>query len=204
MRRTVALRAAMTRALATLTVLVLLAASPGAALAATTVTTQGGKSGGSSSGGASVQSSASGSAPASGSGGASPETSTAAAPASTAPAVPVTPNGSTNPLSGGVSPVSPTPTPTATATTPPIANPTVQTNGSSTLSGGSTLAIVIGAVVVLGGIAFYIWRDARRRAPARAADALGGTGRRAGSKSPPKPRKLSTAERKRRKRGKAR
>ena len=63
---------------------------------------------------------------------------------------------------------------------------------------------MIGAVVVLGGIAFFIWRDARRRAPARPAEALGGTGRRAGSKPPPKPRKLSAAERKRRKRGKAR
>ena len=202
MRRTVALRAAMTRALAALTVLALLAASPGAALAATTVTAQGGKSGGSSSGGASVQSSASGSAPASG--GVSPETSTAAPPASTAPAVPITPNGSTNPLSGGVAPVSPTPTPTPTATTPAIVNPTVQTNGSSSLSGGSALVIVIGAVLVLGGIAFYIWRDARRRAPATTADALGGAGHRAGSKAPPKPRKLSAAERKRRKRGKAR
>jgi hypothetical protein len=65
------------------------------------------------------------------------------------------------------------------------------------------LAIVLGAVIVLGGIAYYIWRDARRRAPARTADALGGTGRRAGSKPPPKPRKLSPAERKRRKRGRA-
>jgi hypothetical protein len=185
MRRTLGHRGAMTRALAALTALLLLASAPGAALAATTV-----KGGSKSS--------------ESGSGGVSPETSSAAAPASTAPAVPITPNGSTNPLSGGVAPVSPTPTPTASATTPPIANPTVQTNGSSSLSSGSTLAIVIGAVVVLGGIAFYIWRDARRRAPATTADALGGAGHRAGSKAPPKPRKLSTAERKRRKRGKAR
>jgi hypothetical protein len=60
-------------------------------------------------------------------------------------------------------------------------------------------------VIVLGGIAFFIWRDARRRAPVRTADAYGdGTGRRAGSKAPPKQRKLSAAERKRRKRGKAR
>jgi len=33
---------------------------------------------------------------------------------------------------------------------------------------------------------------------------VGGAGRRTGSKAPPKPRKLSPAERKRRKRGKAR
>ena len=65
--------------------------------------------------------------------------------------------------------------------------------------------IVVGAIVVLGGIAVFIWRDARRRAPVRAAEAgVGGTGRRTGSKPPPKPRKLSAAERKRRKRGKAR
>jgi hypothetical protein len=157
MRRTVALRAAMTRVLAALTALVLLAAAPGAALAA-----------------------------------------------STTPAVPITPNGSTNPLSGGVTPVSPAPTPTASATAPPIASGATQTNGGSSLSSGSALAIVIGAVVVLGGISFYIWRDARRRAPATTADALGGAGHRAGSKAPPKPRKLSAAERKRRKRGKAR
>jgi hypothetical protein len=56
--------------------------------------------------------------------------------------------------------------------------------------------------VVLAGISFFIWRDARRRAPQR-----GGEGyeiRRSGSKPPPKPRKLSAAERKRRKRGRAR
>jgi hypothetical protein len=65
--------------------------------------------------------------------------------------------------------------------------------------------IVIGAIVVLGGIAVFIWRDARRRAPVRAAEAgVGDAGRRTGSKAPPKQRKLSAAERKRRKRGKAR
>jgi hypothetical protein len=101
-----------------------------------------------------------------------------------------------------VAPVSPTPTPTTTPTVPVVTNAT-QTSGSSGLSGGGALAIVIGAVVVLGGISLFIWRDARRRAPARTSDALGGTGRRAGSKPPPKPRKLSAAERKRRKRGRA-
>jgi hypothetical protein len=60
-------------------------------------------------------------------------------------------------------------------------------------------------LMVLGGISLYIWRDARRRAPVRAH--AGGPideGRRAGSKARPKPRKLSPAERKRRKRGRAR
>jgi hypothetical protein len=77
--------------------------------------------------------------------------------------------------------------------------------GGGSLSGASALAIVVGAVVVLGGIAWYIWRDARRRAPVRAGDAGGFdiTGLHAGSKAPPKPRKLSPAERKRRKRGRA-
>jgi hypothetical protein len=70
------------------------------------------------------------------------------------------------------------------------------------LSGSSALFIAIGAIVLLGGISFFIWRDARRRAPVR-----GGEGfeiRRSGSKPPPKQRKLSPAERKRRKRGRAR
>ena len=126
-----------------------------------------------------------------------------AAGTSTAGGAPIAPNsGAANPLSGGVAPVSPTPTPTA-APTVPVATNATQTSGSSSLSSGSALAIVIGAIVVLGGISFFIWRDARRRAPARAADALGGTGRHAGSKPPPKPRKLSPAERKRRKRGRA-
>jgi hypothetical protein len=58
---------------------------------------------------------------------------------------------------------------------------------------------------VLGGISFYIWRDARRRAPARTRGvAAVGEGRRVGSKQRAKPRKLSPAERKRRKRGRAR
>jgi hypothetical protein len=60
--------------------------------------------------------------------------------------------------------------------------------------------------VVLTGIAFFIWRDARRRAPVRGtADATAGMpgGPSRGSKAPPKPRKLSPAERRRRKRGRA-
>ncbi len=134
-------------------------------------------------------------------GAAAAATSTAAS--SGAGGVPISPSsGATNPLSGGVSPVSPTPTPTTT-TSPPVVTNATQTSGSSGLSGDGALAIVIGAVVVLGGISLFIWRDARRRAPARTADALGGTGRRAGSKAPPKPRKLSAAERKRRRRGRA-
>jgi len=110
----------------------------------------------------------------------------------------------TSPLSGGVNPISPVQTATSTAPTA-TATSTSATAGSSTLSPASGIAIVVGAIIILGGIAFYIWRDARRRAPHRAssADALVG-GRKQGSKAPPKPRKLSPAERRRRKRGKAR
>jgi hypothetical protein len=74
------------------------------------------------------------------------------------------------------------------------------------LGGGGIAAISIGAIVLLAGISFFIWRDARRRAPVRqrAAHAVAGEGGRSGSKSRAKPRKLSPAERRRRKRGRAR
>ncbi len=79
------------------------------------------------------------------------------------------------------SPVSPTPS-TTSATPTVIQNTSANTSGGSTLSSGSTLFIAIGAVIVLGGISFFIWRDARRRAPER-----GGEGyeiRRSGTKPP--------------------
>jgi hypothetical protein len=108
--------------------------------------------------------------------------------------------GPSNPLAPGL-PASPITTPTAT---PTIANPTT-TSGSSGLSGGAAIAIAIGAITLLVGISFFIWRDARRRAPVKhhAAHADAGVGVRSGSKRPPKPRKLSPAERRRRKRGRA-
>jgi hypothetical protein len=111
--------------------------------------------------------------------------------------------GAVNPLAPGI-PASPAPTPTAPTPTPTIINPTTtSTNGS--LSGGGVLAIAIGAIVLLGGISFFIWRDARRRAPVRhAAHATAGADGRSGSKRPVKPRKLSAAEKRRRKRGRAR
>jgi hypothetical protein len=108
--------------------------------------------------------------------------------------------GAVNPFAPGI-PASPVPTPTAP--TPTAINPTTSTNG--TLSGGSVLAIAIGAIVLLGGISFFIWRDARRRAPVRhAAHATAGADGRSSSKRPVKPRKLSAAEKRRRKRGRAR
>lgn len=125
-----------------------------------------------------------------------------AAGSSSTPAVSALP-GTTSPFSPGV-PVTPTTTPTAT--TPTVAVPSTTTNGSSSgLSGTGAIAIAIGAIVVLVGISYFIWRDARRHAPVRGGTAdssVDGPSR--GSKAPPKPRKLSAAERKRRKRGRAR
>jgi hypothetical protein len=48
-----------------------------------------------------------------------------------------------------------------TTTSPPAITTTTSAGGSG-LSGSGALAIAIGAVVVLGGISFFIWRDARR------------------------------------------
>jgi len=92
---------------------------------------------------------------------------------------------------------------TSSTTTPTIQTSTSSAAGSGGLSGTGAIAIAAGAVVVLGGISLFIWRDARRRAPVRAS-ASAGVGGRAGSKARTKPRKLSPAERRRRKRGRAR
>jgi hypothetical protein len=98
-----------------------------------------------------------------------------------------------------------TPSPTPTATTPTIVNTSTTSTGGSSLGGGSVVAIAIGAIVLLGGISLFIWRDARRRAPVRRpAVATSGDGSRSGSRQRAKPRKLSPAERRRRKRGRAR
>ena len=106
-----------------------------------------------------------------------------------------------NPLSPGLpqpsAPVPTTPTPTAINPT------TTSSTAGSGLSGSNVLIIAIGALVLIGGISLFIWRDARRRAPVRHAHASPESGR-SGSKRPVKPRKLSPAERRRRKRGKAR
>ena len=110
--------------------------------------------------------------------------------------------GATNPLSPGL-PVTPTAAPTQS--TPTVTAPTTTTPGSSGLSGGAAIGIAIGAIVLLTGISFFIWRDARRRAPVKAhAHGDPNVNVRSGSKRAPKPRKLSPAERRRRKRGKAR
>jgi len=106
-----------------------------------------------------------------------------------------------NPLSPGL-PQAPATVPTATT---PTVTPTTTSSGSgSGLSGSGVIFIAIGAIVLLGGISFFIWHDARRRAPVRHAHATAEFGAGAGSTRPQKPRKLSPAERRRRKRGRAR
>jgi hypothetical protein len=110
--------------------------------------------------------------------------------------------GPSSPFTPGI-PQTPVTTPTVT---PTVVNPTTTSSpGDSGLSGGATAGIAIGAIVLLVGISFFIWRDARRRAPVKQhhAHAVAGVGARSGSKRPPKPRKLSPAERRRRKRGRA-
>jgi hypothetical protein len=88
-------------------------------------------------------------------------------------------------------------------TTAPLNLNTTSGSSSSSFSSSTGLAIVIGAAIVLFGISFFIWRDARRRAPVRTATA-GAAGPRVPGSKRVKPRKLSPAERRRRKRGRAR
>ncbi len=81
---------------------------------------------------------------------------------STGGAVAAGPGG--GPLSGGVTaPATPTPT-TATQT---ATNPTTTTaaGGGGSIGKSSIYGIVIGSVLVIGGVCFYIFRDAARRAP---------------------------------------
>jgi hypothetical protein len=113
-----------------------------------------------------------------------------------------------SPTSNPLSPGFPQPSvSTQTATTSVSTIQTSATAGSgSAFSGSSAVFIAIGAIVVLGGISYFIWRDARKHAPKghRLVAPIDAEGRRAGSKPRPKPRKLSAAEKRRRKRGRAR
>ncbi len=97
-------------------------------------------------------------------------------------------------------------TSTSTTTAPPQVQTTATAGSGSAFTGSSAVFIGISALVVLGGIALYIWRDARRRAPKghRTLAPIDAEGKRAGSKPRQKPRKLSQAEKRRRKRGRAR
>jgi hypothetical protein len=95
-------------------------------------------------------------------------------------------------------------TPQETTTVAPVTSTTASSGGLSSLDG-----IVIGVVValLLGGVAFWIWYDARgsvSRIGHGKDEALYGQRAHPGSKTPHKARKLKPAERKRRKRGRAR
>ncbi len=139
--------------------------------------------------------------PASGAGARTTSTSSGTVSA-TATGAPTPTVGGNNGLSGF-----PTPPVATSSTTPTVVNPSTGGRaGASGFSGTSALIIVLGAVVILGGISYFIWHDARRRAPVRETTGVPGTEGRSkpGSKPAPRPRKLSPAERRRRKRGRAR
>ena len=95
--------------------------------------------------------------------------------AASTPVTPALPDG-TSPFSPGV-PVSPA-TSTA-ALTPTVVQGTSTSSSGGGISSSDALLIGIGAIVVLGGVCLFIWRDARRHAPIKhghglnAAEALG-------------------------------
>jgi hypothetical protein len=113
--------------------------------------------------------------------------------------------GSGNPLSGGVTaPATPTPTTATQAATSAATTTAAGGGGGGSLGKSSVIAIVVGAVIVIGGVCVYIFRDASRRAPSRKrADAGPNPERRVPGSQRTNPRKLSTQERRRRKRGRA-
>jgi len=121
------------------------------------------------------------------------------------PAVAAAQSPTSNPLSPGF-PQPSVSIPTTSSTAAPTVSATPTAGSGSAFSGGSAIFIAIGAIVVLGGIGFFIWRDARKHAPKghRFTAPIDAEGRRAGSKPRAKPRKLSPAEKRRRKRGRAR
>ena len=134
--------------------------------------------------------------------GSSGATSTATTPAIGAPGS----NPLGNPITPGI-PQSQASTPTTTTATVTTTSSGTSTTGGSGLGTSQAVVIVGFAAVLLLGVSFFIWRDARRRAPVRAhraaTEGVNGS-RRVGSKQRGKPRKLSPAERRRRKRGRAR
>ena len=104
---------------------------------------------------------------------------------------------STLPSLGSTPPVPTTTAPTQTGVTNTT---TSSAGGGGGLSSGTALGIAIAAFLIIIGIGFAIFRDARRRVPERRART---EERIPGSKRPGKARKLSTAEKRRRKRGQA-
>ncbi len=81
------------------------------------------------------------------------------------------------------------------------------TSSSGGISGTDAILIAVVAVALLSGIAFWVWHDSRRHTAQvghNHEDPMYGARSHPGSKTPYKPRKLKPAERKRRKRGRAR
>jgi hypothetical protein len=108
------------------------------------------------------------------------------------------------PLSPGV-PNSGTPTPTTATQTATSPTTTTSAGGGGSIGKTSIYGIVIGSVIVIGGVCFYIFRDAARRAPSRVRRTATGPSkeRKLPGSQRVKPRKLSSQERRRRKRGRA-
>jgi predicted PurR-regulated permease PerM len=117
--------------------------------------------------------------------------------------------GSGSPLGGGpLSPgvtAPPTPTTATQAATATTSATNTAASGGGSIGNSSIIGIVVGAVIVIGGVCFFIFRDAGRRAPSRGrrADAGPSPERNVPGSQRVKPRKLSAQERRRRKRGRA-
>ena len=115
------------------------------------------------------------------------------------------PSISPSPGGGPANPFAPLPAQPVTPQAPPTPSTITTANpAGGGLTPGAAVGIGIGAAVILGGIAGFIYYDARRRAPIRRRAAAEAARQAGGSKPRPKPRKLSPAERRRRKRGRAR
>ncbi len=133
-----------------------------------------------------------------------------AAPATTLAAgnVATTPAGQA--LTPGLPPQAPVATPTTTQPQQVPVAPVVTstTNAGGSISGAEALLLALGAAVVLVAVAYFIYRDSRHHASllsrVSAATRMPGDDPTRGSKAPHKSRKLSVAEKKRRKRGRAR
>jgi hypothetical protein len=104
----------------------------------------------------------------------------------------------TNALGGALT----NPGATTPATTQTVAPSTQTSTSGSGISSGSAIGIALAAALIIVAIAFGIMRDARKRTRNRHLPVAPGE-RVPGSKRPPKARKLSPSERKRRKRGRA-
>jgi len=90
---------------------------------------------------------------------------------------------------------------TQPATTPASASSSSSSGG---FSSADALIIAFVAVLLIVGVGLYVRYDARQHVPSGSSDRDYFENARKGSKAPSKSRKLSAAERKRRKRGRAR